>query len=135
MIPHTSDELTVLHAALDAQRRHILEVVGHLDDDQLRTATLPSGWTPLELVQHLTLGDERYWFESIVGGADLDWIPTGPRADWTIAPDVPAQSVLEAYRQQIAVSDDVLTGVRPDDAPRRRDPVWDQRASTSRTSA
>lgn len=122
---HRCAELIEMQAALDDKRQHVLDVIVGLDDDQLRTAALPSGWTPLELVRHLTLGDERYWFSSIVGGGDLDWMPTGPRADWIIDDTDTAASIINAYRMQIAASNAVLAGVDPDDPPQRKDPLWD----------
>lgn len=121
-----STELGALRAALDGQRQHVLDLVDRLDDDQLRTAMLPSGWTPLELLRHLTLGDERYWFSSIVGGDDLAWIPVGTRADWQVDPDRAAAAIIGAYRKQIVASNAVLDDVDPDDPPRRRDPLWDE---------
>lgn len=125
MTERLSDEMAVLRSALDGARQHVLEIVDDLDDDQLRAAMLPSGWTPLELLRHLTLGDERYWFASIIGGDDLDWVPTGPRADWTVADDMAPPAVIAAYRDRIAASDEVLDHVEPGDAPRRRDPLWE----------
>ncbi|WP_420452363.1 DUF664 domain-containing protein [Ilumatobacter sp.] len=125
MTERLADEMTVLRSALDGARQHILGIVDDLDDERLRTATLPSGWTPLELLRHLTLGDERYWFASIIGGDDLDWVQPGPRADWRVPDDMTPSSVIDAYRDQIAVSDRVLDGVEAADPPRRRDPIWD----------
>ncbi len=120
-----ADELTALRLALDDTRHHILGVVDALNDEQLRTAVLPSAWTPLELVRHLTLGDERYWFSSIIGGGDLDWVPTGEKADWQVPADMTPASVIDAYRRQIAASNDALDRIDPDDPPHRRDPLWD----------
>jgi Protein of unknown function (DUF664) len=125
MTAHRSTELIQLQAALDSKRQHILEIINGLDDEQLRIAALPSGWTPLELLRHLTLGDERYWFSSIIGGEDLDWVPTGPRADWHVGPDDTAASIIDAYREQIAASNMALDGVDPDEPPQRRDSLWD----------
>ncbi len=125
MTTHSADEMTVLRSALDGARKHVLGIVDALDDDQLRTASLPSGWTPLELLRHLTLGDERYWFASIIGGDDLSWVPTGERADWNVTDDLAPTAMIAAYRDQIAVSNEVLDAVTPDDPPRRRDPLWD----------
>jgi hypothetical protein len=123
--PAPSAELSVLQTALDDKRQHILSNIDGLTDDQLRTATLPSGWTPIELVSHLTLGDERYWFSSIIGGDDLDWIPSGPRADWTSGAGTNTAAIIDGYRSQIDASNTVLAGVGADDPPRRRDPLWD----------
>lgn len=121
----TAPELTELQDALDDKRQHILDVIEGLDDDQLQTAALPSGWTPLELVRHLTLGDERYWSSSIIDGADLDWVPTGPRADWILDNTDTAVTIVNAYRKQIAAPNEVLATMSPDDPPKRRDPLWD----------
>lgn len=125
MTAHRSAELIELRAGLDSKRQHILENINGLDDEQLRIAALPSGWTPLELLRHLTLGGERYWFSSITGGEDLDLAPTEPRAGWHVGPDETAASIIDAYCEQIAASNTVLDGVNPDEPPRRRDPLWD----------
>lgn len=121
-----SDELAALLASLDAQRRHIIEVVDALGDDERRTPTLPSGWTPIGLVRHLTLADERYWFHSIVGGEALGWFPDGPRADWTVAVDERTDEVLDDYRRAIERSNGYLRSVDVDAPPRQRDPLWDE---------
>ena len=56
----TSDaaERDLLLGRLRGQRRHILDQLDGLNDEQLRMATLPSGWSILGLVRHLTLSDE-----------------------------------------------------------------------------
>ena len=88
-------------------------------------STLPSGWTPLELVRHLTIGVERYWFHCIVDGSDLSELPSGPRADWTLDADDTARSILADYRAAIAVSDRILDEVEVGGAPRQPDPGWE----------
>ena len=119
-----SAELVALRAALDNTRGHVLEILDSLDDHELRRSTLPSEWTPLELTRHLTLGDERYWISSIIGGEPLDWVPVGERADWLIDPATPAADVIADYRRQIQTSNTVLDDVAAGDPPRRRDPLW-----------
>src|SRR2546430_477207 len=61
-------ELKLLLGYLDAQRRHVLGILDGLDEEQLRKAPLPSGWTPRELVHHLALDDEAFWFRGTVAG-------------------------------------------------------------------
>jgi uncharacterized damage-inducible protein DinB len=56
---------------LDAQRRSALAIVEGLSDDELRKPVVPSGWTPLGLIEHLA-GAEFYWFDVIAGGAGGD---------------------------------------------------------------
>jgi Protein of unknown function (DUF664) len=53
---------------LDAQRRSALAIVEGLSDDELRKPVVPSGWTPLGLIEHLA-GAEYYWFQIIAAGA------------------------------------------------------------------
>jgi len=47
---------------LDFFRAKVLEKVGELPESELRHSRLPSGWTPLELVRHLTFVEMR-WLE------------------------------------------------------------------------
>src|SRR4051812_50191282 len=61
-------ERDLLRDRLDGQRRHVLTQLEGLSEEQLRRPVLPSGWSCLGLVRHLTLSDERYWFEVVVAG-------------------------------------------------------------------
>ena len=57
-------EAAVLIEFLDAQRACVVAVLDGLDETALQTPVLPSGWTPLGLVEHL--GDaERHWFGDV----------------------------------------------------------------------
>jgi uncharacterized damage-inducible protein DinB len=56
---------------LDAQRRSVLAIVEGLSDDDLRKPVVPSGWTPLGLIEHLA-GAEYYWFRIVAAGATSD---------------------------------------------------------------
>ena len=47
-------EREALLAALRDQREHVLQAVSGLSDEALRQPVLPSGWTCLGLIQHLT---------------------------------------------------------------------------------
>jgi Protein of unknown function (DUF664) len=53
---------------LDAQRRSVLEIVEGLSDDNLQKPVVPSGWTPLGLIEHLG-GAEYFWFQIVAAGA------------------------------------------------------------------
>jgi hypothetical protein len=57
-----SDPLELLLAFLDSYRVAVKRKVEGLSDQQLRASPVPSGWTPLELVNHLTYM-ERRWLE------------------------------------------------------------------------
>ena len=119
-------ELAALLASLDSQRRHVIEVMEALKDDERRTSTLPSGWSAIGLVRHLTLGGERYWFHSIVGGEPLGWFPEQPRADWTVAEDESTDDVLDEYRVTVERSNEHLRAADLDSPPGQRDPLWDE---------
>lgn len=53
-----ANELAALRHFLGAQRRAALAVVQGLNDANARTTVVPSGWTPISMIQHLT-GVER----------------------------------------------------------------------------
>lgn len=69
-----STEKKTLSAFLAAQRASVLAIVDGLDPQALTTSVLPSGWTPLGLIEHLGHA-ERHWFQEIVTGAaePLPW--------------------------------------------------------------
>ena len=87
---------------------------------------LPSGWTCLGLVRHLTLADERYWFHSIVGGHALGWFPDEPGGDWQVADTESADAVIGTYRDEIARSNAIIADTPLDAPPRQRDPRWEE---------
>lgn len=113
-----------LIAALDGARAHVLAQLEGLTDADLRRPVLPSGWHCLGLVRHLTLSDERYWFQVVMAGGSLDWWPAGENGDWQVESDEPAAAVLAAYRSAIEASNTVIAGMSLDDRPRRREPEW-----------
>ncbi len=120
----TSDaERELLLSRLRAQRRHILDQLDGLSDTQLRAAVLPSGWTPLGLVRHLTLSDERYWFEVVMAGGPLDFWPEGAGADWLVGADEAPADVIDAFHDATAASD-VLIESTPLDAPPKSPEAW-----------
>jgi hypothetical protein len=109
---------------LSAQRRHVLAQLDGLDDEQLRRPVLPSGWSCLELVRHLTLSDERYWFEVVVAGGPLDFWPEDEHGDWSVGPDEPAERVLQDYRDAIAASEAIVAARSLDDPPAAPEDWW-----------
>ena len=120
----TRAERAVLLRQLSGQRAHVLKQLEGLSDEQLRRPVLPSGWSCLGLVRHLTLSDERYWFEVVVAGEPLDFWPQGDNGDWLVGRDEPVASVIEAYRSAIARADEIIAARRLDDAPRQPEEWW-----------
>ena len=87
-----ASENALMLSYLAAQRRHVLGILEGLDEQALRLPVLPSGWTCLGLVQHLTLDVERFWFRAVVAGdeeAAAGLLGLGDES-WTVGPDVPA---------------------------------------------
>ena len=117
-------ERDLLLARLNGQRRHVLTQLEGLSEQQLRQAVLPSGWSCLGLVRHLTLSDERYWFEVVVAGEPLDFWPDGDNGDWQVGPDEPVADVLDAYRSAIARSDDIVSARSLGDPPQQPEAWW-----------
>ena len=121
----TKSERETLTGALASARRHVLLQLEGLNQDQLRRAVAPSGWTPLGLVRHLTLSDERYWFQVVVAGGPLDFWPEGLNADWEVRSDEPAHTVIAAYTAAIAAADAIIAETDLDTPPASPEPGWD----------
>src|SRR5258705_10281059 len=66
--PVDDSEKNALSMFLEAQRASVLAIIDGLDAEALTTAVLPSGWTPLGLVEHLGYA-ERHWFQEVLTGS------------------------------------------------------------------
>lgn len=111
---------TSLVRSLDAQRAHVLGILEGLSSSTLRAPQLPSGWSCLGLVRHLTFDVERYWFTCIVGGAPLGddgW-------HWEVPDELSADDVLDQYRAEVRHANAVIEQVALDAPPAQRDPWW-----------
>jgi hypothetical protein len=108
-------ERATLLGLLAAQRASVLAIVDGWDDAALRRSPVPSGWTPLGLVEHLAHAEQLWCAEVVAGVPDpLPWPPpAGP-----FVCDRPTADVLGYYRDQCARSDAVLAAVPLDAAPR-----------------
>jgi hypothetical protein len=124
-VPTDDAERTLLLRRLDGQRQHVLSQLEGLTDEQLRRPVLPSGWSCLGLVRHLTVSDERYWFEVVVAGGPLDFWPEGDNGDWRVEASEPAEAVVDAYLRAIARSDEIVTARRLADAPAQPEDWWE----------
>jgi hypothetical protein len=113
------DEKAALSLFLRAQRASVLAILDGLDEAALTTPVLPSGWTPLGLVEHLGYA-ERHWFQEIVTGAadPLPWPDLDPPLRTTRPPAV----VFAFYRDQCERSDEVLAALPLSTTPRGRHP-------------
>lgn len=116
-----SPPATSLVATLAWTRQHVLAAVDGLDEEALRRSYVPSGWTPLSLVRHLTLDVERIWFAGAIAG--------DPRVPDAVArgvsgfhdPDpLSAEEIIDGYRSECAESDRIIAGLPADAAVRWR---------------
>ncbi|TDO14848.1 uncharacterized protein DUF664 [Mycobacterium sp. BK086] len=115
-----------LLAFLDDQRRRVLQVVADLDDHQLRTALLPSGWTPLGLIEHLGRA-ERHWFQEVALGTaePLPW-PESEEPQGPFVSDRSAGTVLAFYRTTVDAANRALRSTPLSAPPRGRHGYHDE---------
>ncbi len=89
-------------------RGRVIEEISALPASTLRSSVLPSAWTPLELVKHLTYVEMR-WLEWGIEGAALD-DPWGDQRDhrWYVAPTETSDTLLAALRTRGAETDRIV---------------------------
>lgn len=113
------DPTQLLIGYLRSYRQALVRKLDGLDDDQLRSAVLPSGWTPLQLLKHLAYV-ERRWFGWGFLGLDVPdpWGDRDPddRHHWWVGPDETRADLQDFLAEQAAVTEQVLTG-HPLDQP------------------
>lgn len=95
---------------LQGQRRHVLEAIDGLADEQMRRATLPSGWSPVQLLHHLAVDDERFWIRAVVGG-DAEAQGTLSDDGWQVPDELSVSDVVDLYRHEAELGDGVLAEV------------------------
>lgn len=103
-----SSRAKVLAGYLDYFRAVVIDKASSLDDGDLRLSRLPSGWTPLELLNHLA-AVERRWLVWGFEGTDVEDPWCDHRDDrWWVAPDRSRDSVLESLAVQGEISRAVI---------------------------
>jgi len=116
-------------AYLDWVRHDLAATVLALPEDVRRSSTLPSGWTPIELLSHV-LHMERRWFvwgflgEQVVDpwgdwSRDDPWEgpEDGPEPRWQVPADVTAESLAARLREVGARTTQVLAEHDLDEMP------------------
>ena len=119
-----AEERSRLVDALDVARNHVLDQIATMDRTDLYRSQVPSNWSPLGLVRHLTLSDERYWFEVVVAGGALDFWPSEDNGDWMIPEDAEPDQVVDDYRRAIASSNRIIAATALGAPPMRPEPEW-----------
>lgn len=111
-------ETTTLLRYLNDQREHALGILEGLDEEALRRPAMPSGWTCLGMIQHLALDIERFWFRAVIAGEQAAIDELADIADaWQVDPGLPAESVFDAYRQEIERANAIISTTSLDAAP------------------
>ena len=112
--PRSSRAETLL-AYLDYFRSVVADKLDGLAGNDLRTSRLPSGWTPLELLQHLIFVERRWLVWGFLGRPLAD--PWGDRRDdrWHVQPGIDLGDLVAALHQQAAVTRDIVEGHALDD--------------------
>ena len=93
---------------LDYFRSVLRDKLDGLSDEQRRSSVLPSGWTPIELLRHLTYVERRWLVWGFEGRAVDD--PWGDSKDghWYVGTDEPFAALLASFRDQAATSRSVI---------------------------
>lgn len=114
-----SPELDALKGALDRQRAHVLGILGGLSGEELRRPVLPSGWSCLALLRHLTLDVELFWFPGVIAGEPdvTARLTAGAEAHWSVPEGMTTEQVIADYRAAVARADAVLTSTTPEREP------------------
>ncbi|MFC5751832.1 DinB family protein [Actinomadura rugatobispora] len=130
-----TDPRELLDGYLDYYRDALLRKLDGLTDEQLRTAPLPSGWTPLELFKHLTHVEIR-WLQWGFQGEPVErpWGDRGPDGAWHVDGDetfadlrAAFLSTCERSREIVAAADlggFARPGPRFDDPERPASLIW-----------
>jgi Protein of unknown function (DUF664) len=131
-------EREALMSCLDMQRKGVVRIVEGMPEDALRAAVLPSGWTSLGMLQHLTV-NERYWFRWGVAGEAVPGVEVvdgrcqvvledqpDPDNEWLVPDHLSAEAVIARYRAEVAKANAAIAEARVDAPPRNRDEWWAQ---------
>ena len=112
-------ELDALKCALDRQREHVVGILEGLSEEDLRRPVLPSGWSCLALLRHLTLDVERFWFLGVIAAEPdvAEQLSAGAEAHWFAPKGMSAEEVFDDYRETITRANAVLAATVPEQEP------------------
>ena len=106
-----ADPADLLAGFLDAARDAVLRKLDGVPEADLRRSLLPSGWTALELLKHLTHMERRWFCWGFLAEAVEDpWADSGgdPDGRWTVRDDETLDGLVAAFREQCQRSRQVV---------------------------
>ncbi|TQN32863.1 uncharacterized protein DUF664 [Haloactinospora alba] len=104
------DTRDLLARYLDYYRDTVLRKLDGMSEEELRTSRLPSGWAPVELVEHLAFV-ERRWFRWGYLGEDVDpvWGEEHPETGrWHVPASATVADVRDRFVSECARSREVV---------------------------
>jgi uncharacterized damage-inducible protein DinB len=113
-----SDPRELLLGYLDWYRDALMRKLDGLSDAQLRTPVGPLGWSPLGLVKHLGWVERRWLRWGFAAEPVAPEPPGGRDAEFVVAGDEDAASVLTAYRDEVGRATALIAGAELGDQAR-----------------
>jgi hypothetical protein len=111
-----SDPQELLVGQLDYYRTTLLHKLDGLSEQELRTSRLPSGWTPLELLHHLTHVEQRWLCWGFAAEqVEQPWGDDGPDGRWQVPEGLTSSELREEFAAQCARSRVVAAGAALED--------------------
>ncbi len=119
---HAGSRSDVFLAYLDYFRSEVVRRVQALPEHEVRSSRLPSGWTPLELLHHLTYVELR-WIEWGFEGRPVD-DPWGDGDPWQVPAGTGRGDLVRALEKRAERTAAVIRS-RDLDEPGAPGPRWD----------
>jgi hypothetical protein len=108
----TATSTSALFNLLAGQQRRVVGIVAGLDDEAMRRAVLPSGWSCAGMIQHLTRMT-TFWFDAVMSGHEL--VDGGD--DFEVADDVSVGELVERYSEATGRGHDLVRDLPLDTPP------------------
>src|SRR5687768_436702 len=103
-------ETELLISWMDSQRRHAVEILDGLSDEDLRRPIAASGWSCLGMIGHLA-GLERFWYRAIVMGEPGASSDLQVSVEWQVPPEISSQSVFASYQHEIEMANAIIRAI------------------------
>jgi hypothetical protein len=104
-----TDPRTLLAEYLDYYRKAVLRKLDGMSEQALRESRLPSGWTPLGLLRHLTYMERRWFCWGFLAEPVAEpWGGGPPGSDWQAPATTSTAELIAAFRSQAARSREIV---------------------------